>query len=285
MQVAELADTERGVTVDAVRAALTHETTAVAVSLVDYRTGYLADLAGIRDVIGDRLLIVDAIQGFGVVDADWSAADVVCGNGYKWLRAGRGAGFAKFSATARERIEPRLSGYGGMDGEIGGSDVPAPLPDAGAYRVAASDPVSAARLAVAAREVADAGVAGIAARVRENAQRVMALADEYGIPVLTDRERHAGIIALAPEADALASLGAALANNGLVVTARGGLIRVAVHAGTSESTLARLADAFAEAATPPTHMGVPDLPPPPALDGIVVLAPEEIAAGTPDGDD
>ena len=36
---------------------------AVAVSLVDFRTGYLADLEGIRQVIGDRLLIVDAMQG------------------------------------------------------------------------------------------------------------------------------------------------------------------------------------------------------------------------------
>ncbi len=40
------------------------------VSLVDFRTGYRADLAALRDVIGDRLLIVDAIQGFGAVDAD-----------------------------------------------------------------------------------------------------------------------------------------------------------------------------------------------------------------------
>ena len=47
------------------------------VSLVDSRTGYLADIDGIRQVIGDRLLIVDAIQGFGVVDAPYEVADVV----------------------------------------------------------------------------------------------------------------------------------------------------------------------------------------------------------------
>ena len=50
---------------------------AVAVSLVDFRTGYLVDLEGIRQVIGDRLLIVDATQGFGVVDAPYEVADVV----------------------------------------------------------------------------------------------------------------------------------------------------------------------------------------------------------------
>ena len=64
-------------------------------------------------MIGDRLLIVDAMQGFGAVDADYAAADVVCGNGYKWLRAGRGTGFAWFGERALERIAPVLSGWAG----------------------------------------------------------------------------------------------------------------------------------------------------------------------------
>ncbi len=59
------------VTPEAVRDALTDDTRAVAVSLVDFRTGYRADLTALRDVIGDRLLIVDAIQGFGAVVADY----------------------------------------------------------------------------------------------------------------------------------------------------------------------------------------------------------------------
>jgi selenocysteine lyase/cysteine desulfurase len=60
------------VTPAVLREHLTPSVTAVAVSVVDYRTGYLADLEGIRQVIGDRLLIVDGIQGFGVVDAPWA---------------------------------------------------------------------------------------------------------------------------------------------------------------------------------------------------------------------
>ncbi|HYP72454.1 MAG TPA: aminotransferase class V-fold PLP-dependent enzyme, partial [Microbacterium sp.] len=65
--------------VDDLEPALTDDVTAVALSLVDFRTGALLDLGAIRDVIGDRLLIVDAVQAFGVVDADWNAADVVAG--------------------------------------------------------------------------------------------------------------------------------------------------------------------------------------------------------------
>ena len=77
-------DTDEGkVTPGNLRDQLDDSVTAVAVSLVDFRTGYLADIEGIREVIGDRLLIVDAIQGAGVVDAPFGLADVVVGGGQK----------------------------------------------------------------------------------------------------------------------------------------------------------------------------------------------------------
>ncbi|WAA67267.1 aminotransferase class V-fold PLP-dependent enzyme [Microbacterium oxydans] len=102
------------VTPDAVAEALDDEVTALAVSHVDFRTGYRVDLAALREAIGpDRLLIVDAVQSFGVIDVDYSAADVVVGHGYKWLRAGRGSAFAWFSPRARERISPCSPGSPG----------------------------------------------------------------------------------------------------------------------------------------------------------------------------
>ena len=233
------------VTPEAVRDALTDDITAVGVSLVDYRTGYVADLSGIRDVIGDRLLIVDAIQGFGVVDADFAAADVVSGNGYKWLRAGRGTGFARFSRRARERIEPVLSGISGMDADTG-NGIPAPRPDAAAFTVSPIDALAAARLATAVRDVRDVGVANVAEAVHERARTLMSLADRYGIPVLTPRAAHAGIVALAPGAQDAGALAAALANHGVTATARGGTVRVSAHAGTAADTLQLFGDALAD---------------------------------------
>ena len=86
-------------------------------SLVDFRTGYLADLEGIRQVIGDRLLIVDAMQGFGVVDAPYELADVVVSGGQKWARAGWGTGFLALSDRALEHLTPVLSGFSATDVE------------------------------------------------------------------------------------------------------------------------------------------------------------------------
>ncbi|RKS93690.1 selenocysteine lyase/cysteine desulfurase [Microbacterium sp. AG790] len=236
------------VTADAVAEALDDDVTAVAVSLVDFRTGAVADVREIRERIGDRLLIVDAVQGFGVVDADWDAADVVCGNGYKWLRAGRGTGFARFSDRARERIEPVLSGISGMQGDATSVGVPAPLPTAAAYQVAPADHLAAGRLAAALREVVDAGIPAIAAELRARARAVMELADRYGVPVLTPRDRHAGIVTLQPAPHEAAPLAAALANQGVTVTARGTTIRVAPHVGTGADSFVLLGDALAEVA-------------------------------------
>lgn len=233
------------VTTDAIVAALTDDVTAVALSLVDYRTGALVDLAGIREAIGDRLLIVDAVQGFGVVDVAWGAADVVAGNGYKWLRAGRGTGFVRFSPEARNRIAPVLSGISGMVGDAASLGAPVALDGAAAYSVAPSDPLAASRLAASLREIETAGIAAIADEVRARAQDVMDLADRYEVPVLTPRDAHAGIVTLVPgDAPALA---AALANHGVTVTARGTTIRVSSHVGTGADSLLLLGDALADA--------------------------------------
>lgn len=237
------------VTIDAVREALTDDVTAVAVSLVDFRTGALVDLAGLRDAIGDRLLIVDAIQGFGVVDVDWSAADVVAGNGHKWLRAGRGAGFARFSPRAQERIIPVLSGISGMAGDATTLGVPATLDSAAAFSIGPFDPLAASRLSASLREIEEVGVDVIAAELRARAQDVIHLADRYEVPVLTPRDAHAGIVTLVPVAQDAAALAAALANHGVTVTARGATIRVAPHVGTGADTLRLLGDALADAAS------------------------------------
>ncbi len=239
------------VTVDAVRDALTDETTAVAVSLVDFRTGYLADLSALRDVIGDRLLVVDAIQGFGMVDADYTAADVVCGNGYKWLRAGRGTGFAWFGERALERIAPVLSGFAGTDVSLPVDEVPPPSASANAFRVSHPDPLAAARLAAALREVRDVGVERLAVELSERSGDVIFVADRYEVPVVTPRDpaRRAGIVTLAPAPADVAPLAASLTNHGLTVTVRSGLVRVAPHVGTGADTLRLFGDALASFAS------------------------------------
>jgi selenocysteine lyase/cysteine desulfurase len=242
-------DPEGGfVSPDAVRESLTDDTRAVAVSLVDSKTGYRADLTALREVIGDRLLIVDAIQAFGAIDADYPAADVVCANGYKWLRAGRGTGFAWFSERALERIAPVLSNQEGIEGEIPPDSVPVPAASAQAFTVSAPDHLAASRLATALRDVRDVGIDVVEAELTDRADAVIRVADRYGVPVLTPRqpEHRAGIVTLAPLPADTAPLAASLANHGLTVTTRSDLVRVSPHVGAALDALPMLDDALAE---------------------------------------
>lgn len=235
------------VTPEAVADAIDDDTRALVVSHVDFRTGYRADLGGLREALGpDRLLIVDAVQSFGVVQADWRAADVVCGHGYKWLRAGRGTGFAWSSGRARATIEPVLSGFRGAEGGMTVDAVPPPASSAQAYVVSGTDAlIGAGRLAASLGEIASVGVTAIEEALSERTARVIEIAQRHDIRVATpiDPARRAGIIALAPEN--VAVLGAELANRGVTVTTRSGAVRVAPHVGTDDETLGLFDEACA----------------------------------------
>ena len=241
-------DTAGGpVTPSVIRDQLTPSIVAVAVSLVDFRTGYLADIEGIRQVIGDRLLIVDAIQGFSVVDAPFEVADVIASGGQKWARAGWGTGFLALSDRARERLTPVFSGSDATDA----ADLPldqifAPASGASAFSIAYPSPAAEARFAAALEDIARVGVADISVRVAEKVSRVIELADEFAVPVMSSRAENerAGIVVLEPAPDQLTMLTASLFNHGVTVTVRQNRVRVSPHASTGEDTFDMLRAAF-----------------------------------------
>ncbi len=237
-------ETDHGrITPGNLRDQLTPSITAVGVSLVDFRTGYLADLEGIRQVIEDRLLIVDASQGFGVVDAPWELADVIVSGGQKWVRAGKGTGFMAMSERALAELRPVFSGYSAT--ALVGTpldEVLPPVAGIGAFAVTNGDPIAQARLAAALEELAALGVPAVAQLLSERTSRVIDLADEFGLAVTSSRSEgeRAGIVVVAPEPDQLGVLGASLHNHGVSVTTRQGSVRISPHITTSEETFSIL---------------------------------------------
>ncbi|MBG6107449.1 aminotransferase class V-fold PLP-dependent enzyme [Frigoribacterium sp. CG_9.8] len=251
-------DTDGGpVTPGVIRDQLAPSIVAVAVSLVDVRTGYLADLEGIRQVIGDRLLIVDATQGFGIVDAPFHLADIVASGGQTWVRAGWGTGFLALSERALERLTPVFSGPAAMDScerdscerdscELTDDGVAPPARDAAAYSIGRASPIDQARFAAALEEIGAVSVPAISARLAEKVSRVIDLADEFALPVASSRaeNQRAGIIVLEPAADQLTPLTASLFNHGITATTIGGTVRLSPHVSTTEETFAALRGAF-----------------------------------------
>ena len=245
-------ETEGGrVTPGNLRDQLTSSVVAVAVSLVDYRTGYLVDLEGIREVIGDdRLLIVDAAQGFGIVDAPYEVTDVVASGGQKWARSGMGTGFLAVSDRARDHLTPVWSNFTGSQDPYART-VEAPADGAAAYQVSHADPVAAGRFAAALEEVAAVGIPVLNAEITRNVSRLIDLADEFALPVISPRAEaeRAGIVVVEPLPEHLTVLVASLHNHGVTATARAGQARLSPHASTDEETLGMLRAAFVSFAT------------------------------------
>jgi selenocysteine lyase/cysteine desulfurase len=226
---------------------LTASVVAVGVSLVDFRTGYLADLEGIRQVIGDRLLIVDATQGFGVVDAPYEHADILVSGGQKWVRAGWGTGFLALSDRAAATLVPVFSGFSATeDGELPLDEVQPPRAGVGAFELTNPDPLAQARFATALEEIADVGVAVINSTISDRVSRIIDLADEYAVPVVSPREtgERAGIVVVEPPADQLTVLTASLFNHGVTTTTREGRVRLSPHVSTDEETFDMLRASF-----------------------------------------
>ena len=90
-------------------------TKVVAISAVQFASGYSADL----ELIGraaravDALFCVDIIQGLGQMPFDLPAqyVDAACGASHKWLCAPEGCGYIYLSDRARDRVQPTLVGW------------------------------------------------------------------------------------------------------------------------------------------------------------------------------
>jgi selenocysteine lyase/cysteine desulfurase len=234
------------VTPDVVAAALTADTTMVSVSAVDFRTGYRADLAALRAVVGDRLLVVDGIQGVGVVDEPWEVADVLVCGGQKWLRAGWGTGFAVLSERALERLSPVLSGWTGVvDPAVFDDEIHAVAPDARSWSVSNLSPVAAGALARALELIEEIGPSVMTGRIAERVSELTELLRSCGAEIVSATDRRAGIVAFRVPGRPEADVGRALAAAEVTVTVRPDQVRLSPHVSTGSEALDRVRAALA----------------------------------------
>ncbi len=90
----------------------------IVTSFVQYATGRREDIAAIGKTKGDRFLVVNATQGFGVLPVNikkWNA-DFICANSYKWMMAGYGGGILYIRKPLFEKFRPAGAGWRSMVG-------------------------------------------------------------------------------------------------------------------------------------------------------------------------
>ena len=239
---------EGTVSVDDVADALTPQTRVVAVSAVQFLSGFRADLAGLADLCRQRgaYLVVDAIQAVGAVRVDIDGVDLLATGGHKWLGAMQGAGVAVVSDRLLDRLEPAR---GWLNGPVDWDDFEATTdalhPDATRFHTGTYPTAAVYALDAAVGAMLAVGPDAIEAAVLANAA---ALADglerlgytRYGEP----GPPRSGIVTV--RADRPEALHAHLAERGVTASVRSRLVRFAPHAHTRPHDIDRTLAAVAE---------------------------------------
>lgn len=238
-------------TADEVRAALTPEVSAVTISAVDYRTGWRAPLADIREVIGpERLLIVDAIQGFGVSDLTLEVADVVASGGQKWLRSGWGAALLAVREGAAERLTTDLGGWAGLRDPYAatfGSNPGPNVEQAERFLMTNTDLEAISGLGAGLGAVESCGVGVLSAALSEVTRHVLDVLALRGAEVVGStwaEGSRAGIISFCLVGEPADETHERLRRAGVTATVREGFVRLSPHVSTSVATLERLASSL-----------------------------------------
>ncbi|ARZ72569.1 aminotransferase class V-fold PLP-dependent enzyme [Streptomyces sp. HU2014] len=115
VKICRIPHEDGSITVDTIDRYLDFHVSALALSSVQWTTGFRADIASISELCRERgiMLLVDGAQHIGAVPFDVSRTpvDVLVSSGHKWLNSPFGTGFLYLSPGIRPRLNRPLHGF------------------------------------------------------------------------------------------------------------------------------------------------------------------------------
>lgn len=253
-------ESEGGAGLELAEAALRRGVRLMAVSAVQFASGYAMPLQALADLCrrSGCLLFVDAIQAVGAtpLDAQALGLDFLAAGAHKWLMGILGAGFLYVRPGAEAQLEPHGVGWMSLEDPerfLFADQGPVPFdarPAAGVERLEPGVlPFAALAAAAAGMELlAGLGVPAIHAHVNALFERFepLLLARGFRSRRARDPAARSTILALEPPPDrSLAQVLAALSAEGIAATAPAGLLRLAPHWPNHADESAALAAALA----------------------------------------
>ncbi|MBI3472202.1 MAG: aminotransferase class V-fold PLP-dependent enzyme, partial [Candidatus Solibacter usitatus] len=231
--------------------ALTSRTRLVALSTVNYSTGFRAPLDQIAPLLRERgvLLYVDGTQSLGALQFDVQAIqpDMLAVHGYKWLLAPNGAGFLYVSPSLRPRLAPNVIGWRSHKHWRNPDNLhhgtPEFSPDAEKYEGGMLNFPSLYAMGASIDLMQQIGPEAIERRVLDLAGQTRALLARAGADVLSDSP----IVTARFAGRDVSALAQQLQRSRVVVAARRGNLRVSPHFYNNEEDLDRLEQALAAA--------------------------------------
>jgi selenocysteine lyase/cysteine desulfurase len=234
--------------VEDVASLIDHHTRLVAVSYVEFSSGYRNDLDLLADVCHKQgvYLCVDGIQGLGALQFDVSRtpADFVATQAAKWMLGPIGAGFLYVRRERQPELEPVISGWRSVVQRDDYFCYDSPHRKSGErFEPGSLNAVGLVGLEAAIDLLLGVGIGVIEARVLALTDTLITGLQERGLtitsPIQDPRER-SGIICFQHPAVPSEELAGHLHDVGVIVSVRGAVIRVSPHFYNNEADLDRL---------------------------------------------
>ncbi|MBI5085840.1 MAG: aminotransferase class V-fold PLP-dependent enzyme [Acidobacteria bacterium] len=208
----------------------------LAISFVQYLSGYKADLAAIGEICRRQgvFFFVDAIQGMGAFPIDVRAMNIqaLAADGHKWMLGPEGNGVLFVSQEWQDRIEPVEFGWTTVAGfnDYASRDM-AVRKDAGRYECGTLNTVGCFGLWKALELILEVGVDRIATQVRRLGDQLAEGALAKGYEVLSGRTAAtgAGIVSVRKDGHDSRMIHAALKAKGIMTAPRQGWVRMSPH--------------------------------------------------------
>jgi selenocysteine lyase/cysteine desulfurase len=247
---------------EAVFSLVDRRTRMVAVSWVHFLTGRRFDVRAIARFCRERgiVSVIDAIQGIGAVDCDWTAvdADFVLGHGAKWLLAPQGSGMLQVRPATLAGLRPTHHGWLSADWRDFNDIFSAkPLkPGAARYEAGTKNYLGICGLGASLELWQQLGIAAIEARLRALDARLRTGLAAAGFEIVTpaEPERSGCIVTCRRPGACAAAIHSWLKSGGFVCALRENRLRIAPHFyNTGEEVdrfVARAADPAALTAPP-----------------------------------
>ncbi len=215
----------------------------LAISFVQFLTGYRADLVGIGDICLRHGVIyfVDGIQGLGVLPVDVRAAhiDALAADGHKWLLGPEGCGVLYISKRLQERVEPVEFGWTNVASynDYASRDMTLRA-DAGRYECGTLNTIGCYGLRAAIDFLLGVGIDKITPLVRGLAGQIVEGVRKRGYEVLG--EPNAGIVSFRKTGMDSTGICTRLREQSVIVAPRAGWVRVSPHFYITEEDVAKM---------------------------------------------
>jgi cysteine desulfurase/selenocysteine lyase len=237
--------------IDDVREAMDDRTRVLAVSHVEFATGFRNDLDSLGTLCRGRgvALFVDAIQGLGphTLDVSKTPVDFAAADSHKWLLGPEGAGFMFVRREWIDRLRPIGVGWNSVVGSFAAGGLDFTLkPDARRWEGGSWNMPGLVGFAASMSLLREIGPEALSARLLERAEATRAVVAEAGWRLVgpsRPEERSAIVTAAADGVDPDAAV-ATLRARKVVASCRRGRLRLSPHIYTDAEDLGRLRDAL-----------------------------------------